>query len=158
VTPLALVVLGWMVQLQDPNALALRGIMTPKWAASYPQKAQEIADAAEKDPIGKSSRYTAALLTWTAYQESRFDDRPCERQKRYDCDGGASVGMFQTWKGWGLPTAETSLRLMHKSFEICEKRPFDERLAWYAAGGAGCDRRLELSRSRMHAAARLAKE
>ena len=39
---LARLVLVWMVHLQDPNGWGI----TPEWAASYPETAQEIADAA----------------------------------------------------------------------------------------------------------------
>lgn len=155
-TKLAMVVLAWMVHLQNPNDKALKDIMTPSWAASYVDTAQEIADAAERDPLDRDARATAALLTITAYQESRFDRDPCARQKRYDCDGGVSRGVFQLWRGWGEPTAENALRVMHKSFEICAKKQFDERLAWYAAGKLGCENRVELSRYRMHQAKRLA--
>jgi hypothetical protein len=150
-TKLAMTVLLWMVKLQDPNGWGV----TPEWAASYPATAQEIADAAEANPIGHDPRYTAALLTYTAHQESRFDPNPCARQKKYDCDHGASLGRFQTWRGWGEPTAETSLRVMHKSFEICEKSPFADRLAWYLAG-RDCEQRAEMSRHRMHQAKLLA--
>jgi hypothetical protein len=153
-TNLAMTVLVWMVRLQNPNDPALH--ITPEWAASYPATAQEIADAAEANPIAGSVRMTAAVLTVFAFQESRFELDPCERDPRYDCDGGASLGRWQTWRGWGDPTAETALRVMHKSFEVCAKHPFAERLAWYAAGGKDCERRLELSRSRMLAAKRLA--
>jgi hypothetical protein len=149
-SPLARIVLVWMVRLQNPNDPALAGVVTPEWAASYPETAEEIAEAAERDPIGGSARMTAALLTVTAFRESRFRDEPCTH--KYTCDQGASIGKFQTWKGWGPPTADTALSLMHKSFEVCRDRPFADRLGWYLQGGSGCDRRLEMSRSRIIAA------
>jgi hypothetical protein len=158
-THLAMTVLVWMVRLQDPNDPALAHIMTPEWAASYLTTAQEIADAAERDPIAKDARLTASTLTYFAYQESRFDPNPCERDVRYDCDGGASQGLWQTWRGWGDPVAQTALRVMHKSFEVCSKYPFADRLSWYAVGSkGGCDseRGRMISRSRMLAAKRLA--
>jgi hypothetical protein len=154
-TNLAMIVLVWMVRLQNPNDPNLH--ISPEWAASYPKTAQEIADAAEADPIKGDARMTAATLTVYAWHESRFDANPCDRDPRWDCDGGASLGKWQTWRGWGDPTAETALRVMHKSFEICAKYPFADRLSWYAAGSkGGCEARRELSRSRMLAAKALA--
>jgi hypothetical protein len=154
-TPLAMTVLAWMVYLQNPNDPNLH--ITPEWAASYPETAQEIADAAERDPIAKNVRLTASTLTYFAFKESNFLNNPCDRDPRWDCDGGASLGKWQTWRGWGDPTAETALRVMHKSFEICEKYPFAERLSWYAAGSkGGCEARRELSRVRLLAAKKLA--
>jgi hypothetical protein len=154
-TKLAMIVLVWMTRLQNPNDPNLH--ITPEWAASYPETAQRIADAAERDPIARSPRMTAAVLTVYGWHESRFDPNPCERDPRWDCDGGASLGVWQTWRGWGDPTAETALRVMHKSFEVCAAYPFDDRLSWYAAGSkGGCKARRELSRSRMLSAKRLA--
>jgi hypothetical protein len=156
-SPLAAQVLVWMTSIQDPSDPNLH--ISPAWAASYPETAQEIADAAEANPIAKNVRMTAATLTVFAYQESRFDAAPCTRDPRYDCDGGASLGKWQTWRGWGDPTAETALRVMHKSFEVCDKSPFAERLSWYAVGSkGGCDsqRGRELSRYRLHMAKALA--
>lgn len=154
-TNLAMTVLVWMVRLQNPNDPNLH--ITPEWAASYPETAQEIADAAEADPIAKDPRLTAATLTYFAFKESNFLADPCHRDARWNCDAGASLGKWQTWRGWGDPTAETALKVMHKSFEVCAKYPFAERLSWYAAGNkGGCESRRELSRSRLLAAKALA--
>lgn len=157
-TRLAYWVLLVMIHLQDPNSKALKGIMTPEWAASYPVTAQEIADEAERDPLLKAPQHTAAIMVVTAYQESRFDEHPCSRLKEYDCDGGAVWGKWQTWKHWGPPTAETAAKLLHDSFRICAKHPLEERLGWYAAGGAGCEKRLDLSRYRMGLVAKVMRE
>jgi hypothetical protein len=156
-TTLAMTVLVWMVRLQNPSDPSLH--ISPAWAASYPETAQQIADAAERDPLFGDPRMTASVLTVFAFRESRFDASPCARDPRWDCDGGASLGIWQTWRGWGEPVAETALRVMHKSFEVCARYPFAERLSWYAAGSkGGCEARRELSRSRMLAAKRLAAE
>ena len=155
-TNLAAIVLVWMVRLQNPNDPALH--ITPEWAASYPETAQEIADAAEKDPLFRDPKMTAALSTIYALQESHFNPDPCSVDPRWDCDGGASLGKWQTWRGWGDPTAETSLRVMHKSFEVCAKFPFAERLSWYAVGskgGCASEHGRELSSYRMRLAKRL---
>lgn len=142
-TQLARLVLVWMVALQDPNSWGV----TPDWAASYPATAQEIADTAEARPLDGSADLMARVLTVQAFRESRFHGIPCTA--RWDCDHGASVGKWQTWRGWGPPTAETAAKLVQRSWSVCRHRPKEERLGWYARGGTGCDERLELSRSRM---------
>jgi len=146
-THLAALVLVWMVHLQNPN------LLTPEWAASYIETAQEIANASEVRPLSVGPTMTAAILTITAFRESHFNPNPCT--EKWDCDHGASLGRWQTWHKWGPPTAETALWVMEKSFEICRHHPLDERLSWYAAGNSGCERRNELSRARMRAAKEL---
>ena len=142
---LACLVLVWMVHLQDPNGWGI----TPEWAASYPETAQEIADAAEAAPLLGDVDRTASLMTVWAFRESRFNRRALG-------DGGGSVGLFQVGRFWGDTSTAGALRLMHESFRVCAKRPLAERMSWYAAGGSGCERRNELSRSRMLAAKALA--
>jgi len=144
VTSLGMAVLVLMVGLQDPNGWGI----SPEWAASYPQTAQEIADAAEESPLLRDVEATAALLVIMGYRESRFD-------RWAEGDAGAAVGLFQVHRAWGDETARGALRLLHESFRVCRERPLTERLGWYAAGGKGCDRRLELSRSRMAEVAKI---
>ena len=139
-TNLAALCLGWMVQLQNPNDPALR--VRPEVAQSYPATAEEIAEAAEAWPLpGLGVTYTAALLVVTAQEESRFDRGAVG-------DSGASVGLFQLWRGWHDSSASEALWLMGQSFGVCRKRKSSERLGWYHHGGAGCDHKLALSRHR----------
>jgi hypothetical protein len=151
---LASLVLVWLVTLQNPNDPALAGIMTPEWAASYVDTAQEIAAAAERAPFRRGDveypEFTAAILVVNAYRESHFNPHPCT--KTWNCDGGASLGKFQLWRGWKDESADMALWLMHKSLVVCSKRPVSERLGWYLRGGSGCENRLEMSDSRMRAA------
>lgn len=159
-TPLAMQVLRWMVALQNPSDPNLQ--ITPEVAAEYPAIAQEIADAAEANPLLGAPRETAALITEWAQHESRFKRVPCG--PKWDCDAGSSLGLLQVSQFWirrgYVPDASvaSALRLMHESFRVCKSRPLAERMAWYAAGGATCDRRLELSRTRMRAAKALAND
>lgn len=140
-------VLVAMVRLQDPNSYGI----SPAWAASYIETAEEIAEAATEAPLSNDRRRTAALLVVMAYRESRFNRLALG-------DGGASVGLFQINRGWGVASARGALSLIHASFDMCRERPFAERLGWYMWGRSGCDHRLEKSAARMHEAARLAKE
>jgi len=142
---LARLVLVWMVHLQSPNGWGI----SPEWAASYPETAEEIAAAAEADPLLGDAKYTASLLTYWSLQESHF-------KRDAVGDHGGSFGLMQVGKFWGDTSIAGALKLMHDSFRICAKRPLAERAAWYAAGGTGCERRLGLSRSRMLAAKALA--
>jgi hypothetical protein len=142
---LAKLVLVWMVHLQDPNGWGI----TPEWAASYPETAQEIADEAEANPLLHDAKQTASLLTEWSFHESHFNRDAVG-------DGGGSLGLMQVGRFWGDSSMRKALALMHESFRVCAKRPLAERAAWYAAGGSGCDRRLGLSRSRMLAAKALA--
>jgi hypothetical protein len=146
-TQLAATVLTWMVQLQPPN----HEWIGPELAASYPDTAEEIATAAEESPLpGDNGRYTAAVLTVMAFRESSF-------RRDVVGDDGASRGLFQISTIWGEPSARLALKLLHKSFNVCREKPLEDRLGWYMWGASGCEHRLELSRSRMHTAARLAK-
>lgn len=145
---LAALVLVWMVRLQDPNGLGV----DPGLAASYPETAEEIADASARDPLLGDARHTAALLAVWAYHESRF-------RREALGDSGASRGLLQVSRVWGEPSVAKALEIMHLSFKICREHLLKERAAWYASGGsATCDRRLELSRSRMSAAAKLLRD
>jgi hypothetical protein len=153
-THLAMIVLTWMVSLQDPSNPGF--VMTPAWAASYPETAQEFADAATKNPIAELGvEGTAALLTIWSQHESRF-------KRDAKGDNGSSLGLLQVsrfWeKGYGLDVAG-ALKLMHKSFEICKGagKPVLERMGWYAQGSSGCEKRLLMSRWRMTEAERFAK-
>jgi hypothetical protein len=141
---LAALVLTWMVTLEPPSTPG----HTPEQIAAWPDIAAEIADSAELAPLGHSPRWTAAVLTVWAWHESRF-------RRSVTGDKGKSLGLLQTWRGWGEPSVALSLGLMHESFRVCADRPMEERFAWYAAGRDGCSRRRGLSRSRVGEAERL---
>lgn len=142
---------------------------TLPWEDTLPQTAEAIANAADTDPLGAISGHpnvplTSAILTVMAWHESRF--KPDEVG-----DSGSSWGMFQVspptagldWNTAGdllLPdrAASLALEVIHTSFSVCRNQPFEFRLGWYAAGGSGCERRLELSESRMRMAEKLVRE
>jgi hypothetical protein len=141
---LAILVLSWMVALQNPNDPTLR--VRPEVAQSYPSTAQEIAAAAAANPLpGATPAQTARLLVVMAQGEGRFDPAAIG-------DSGASLGMFQVSRHWGDSSAANALRLMRISFQVCKKRSISDRLGWYMFGGVGCDHRLGLSRYRFELA------
>jgi hypothetical protein len=154
---LAVQVLRWMVQLQSPNGPGI----TPEWAASYVETAQEIADAAEDNPLVSRTHdsilNTASLITYWTFKESHFHRNPCG--PKWDCDHGTSVGLMQVSRVWlsrGYDDSIASaLRLMHVSFEVCSKQPLEFRASWYARGKTGCEEGHGLSQSRMRAAKEL---
>lgn len=140
---LASVVLGFLFILRPVEP----------WDGLYVNEARAIAHAAEMNPLpGEGKLATAAILTVMAYQESRLDPTAMH-------DNGAGYGLFGTHMATSGATKEElqdldrsasiALRLIHTSFHICRRHPVKERLGWYAAGGIGCDRRLDLSRYRM---------
>lgn len=118
---------------------------SPSWADTYANTAIEIADAALDDE-------TAFLLVAIGWHESRFNPDALTR-----ADGAR--GVWQIVPHWGEPTAETAVRLIVESRRVCRKARPEERLAWYAKGGASCDPRgFAISRHRMALARQLAKE
>lgn len=144
--------------------LSILMILTPQaaWSESYPELASAIVEAAEEHPLFQGEdgvEETALLLVAVAKYESEFnaDARG---------DGGASLGAWQIGRSHA-PAAELldprtgakhALRLFEASFRICRKRPFEERLGWYAWGRDGCDHALDKSRHRMMLAQRLKRE
>ena len=127
------------------------------WSDTYGETAVAVAKGCESAPLsGGGSDWCAVLLVEQAWHESRFNARASH-------DHGAGFGLFGMQAGTlgrrvpedvaGQVMAE--IGLLQTSFRICARHPLDERLGWYAAGGNGCERRLELSKYRMHEAARL---
>jgi hypothetical protein len=149
---LAAVVFAWLVRLSATEPLP--------WEDQIGEVAAGIAEAAEERPLpGSTTRQTAAVLAVMAWRESRLNPEAVG-------DHGHSNGLFQIQKGtlgravpsYPLGQAEAALELLETSWRICDRHPIAERLGWYAAGGTGCSRRLDLSRSRMHEVARLLQE
>ncbi len=134
----ALVVLHAMLRLA-----ATEPINVP-WVATYGETAIEIAEAAPDDE-------TAFLLVAIGWHESRFNPDALTR-----ADGAR--GVWQIVPHWGEPSAETAVRLIVESRRVCRKARPDERLAWYAKGGASCNPKgYAVSRHRMALAHRLAR-
>ena len=130
------------------------------WAESYMDTAVAIADrCADNFVPGGKWKWCVAIAVEMSWQESRFNPQA-------EHDSGAGLGLFGTHASTlGRPVpkdqagqVDAFLSLLETSFRICRKHPIEERLGWYAAGGEGCERRLELSRSRMHEASRLLRE
>ncbi len=129
------------------------------WSATYETTADAIATRCQDARVdGGGADWCAALAVTMAFHESRFNPDASH-------DSGAGAGLFGTHAATlGRPVPQEQegqvdafLQLFHTSAKICAARPLGDRLGWYAAGGSGCERRLELSRFRMHQAARLLK-
>ncbi len=149
VTTLAAWVLSLMVSLQ-PRA---------PWSDSYLETAIAIADVVEASPPlfdGADGRIkTAALLVSVAWFESRF---------RVDAvgDHGSAHGLYQQHDRGDLTDPHNATRVaieqLRISLRACRSHPLDDRLAFYASGGAdGCEREAgqRASRHRMSLARRL---
>jgi hypothetical protein len=78
-------------------------------------------------------------------------------------DNGAGFGLFGMHAATlgrkvpedALGQVQAEIELLQTSFRICAKHPLEERLGWYMFGSNGCEHRLELSKYRMHQAARI---
>ncbi len=115
------------------------------WASTYETTANEIALAAP-------DHETAFLLVAIGWYESRFN--PAALDPR---DGDS--GVWQIVPHWGTPNAATAVVLIVESRRVCRAAKPDERLAWYAKGGATCDPKgYAISRHRMALARRLARQ
>lgn len=103
-----------------------------------------VTEASNEDPIfvgEDGAERTASVLLALANYESRFHASVIG-------DQGRSFGLYQIqpniWKvDTGtllLPRTASSfaIKLIRRSFKECERRPWAERLSWYAASG-GCD-------------------
>jgi hypothetical protein len=130
------------------------------WTDTYFETAQAIVDASEESPLFKGEdgpQRTAAVLVSLAWFESRFDQEALG-------DHGRSCGLFQIQPRTSGKTCEElqdadtaareAIRLIRESFRVCARRPFSERLAWYAGGGS-CSRGLRASRHRLGLARRI---
>src|SRR5271156_5383308 len=130
-------ILSLMSLLQSPTAPGVTWDYTPVAVA--------IARAAQKDPLwprdAGGAEKTIDTLVSFAFFESTF-------QADAVGDHGGSVGLFQinpeTARASAdaltdpLFAAETAIRLLRVSMEVCKDRPESERYAWYAHGGKGC--------------------
>ena len=114
------------------------------WAYSYGETSTAIAEAANADPLShdpEGAIRTASILIAMAEHESAFHPNAIG-------DHGASLGLFQiqppTARVDGTlllvprTAAPVAIDLIRTSFRVCGKRPWEERLAWYAAGGDHC--------------------
>jgi hypothetical protein len=135
--------------------LGLMTLLQPQapWSDTYPATAAAIERVVvDKAPIfdGADGRAkTAALLVALAWAESSF--------KPNAVGHGGVRGLYQIG-GHGdlsdpLKASLVAIELMRESFRLCEKRPTNERLAVYAAGGTSCkdpgDDALKKSRFRV---------
>lgn len=115
--PLKACVLSWML------ADAATEPPTP-WRHTYPDLAEQIADAAEANPLKQGPIYTAALLETIAFQEAHLHPSPpCTPQ----------CGPFQSDPPY---TAKHALELVHESLKRCGD------LTRYASGKCGHGRAI----------------
>lgn len=123
-------VLAAMMQLASTEPV------TAPWASTYATTAAQISEAAPDDEI-------ARILVAIGWCESRFNP-----DALHPVDHAA--GVWQIVPHWGAPSAATAVRLVVESQRVCRNARPNERLAWYAKGGAGCDPRgYVISRHRM---------
>jgi len=122
--------------------LSLMVLLQPRapWLATFHDTAAAVADVVlVEQPLFEGAHgreRTAALLVSVAWFESTF--RPDALG-----DHGQAHGLYQVHDHGELADAReatrTALALMRQSFRACRALPMEERLAWYAAGGAdGC--------------------
>lgn len=157
--------------------LALLNMLVPvaSWTDEYPREAESFVTSAERDPLFKGKRgveETVDYLVSVAWFESHFKPsakgdagaslgllqiapgtaQPYLGQVR--AKRAAFGDIFDPWNTVrdDLFDVEASpsiaIKLMRVSFGICRDRPREDRLGWYAAGGAGC-RGLVESRHRV---------
>jgi hypothetical protein len=120
-----------------------------------PELASAITAAAEERPLAGEPARMAAVLVAIAWRESRFKADAVG-------DKGQSVGVWQISRYWKPPAdvagqARKAAELVVESFRVCARHPLEERLGWYASGGATCGA-LAASRGRMHLAGRLLRD
>jgi hypothetical protein len=121
--------------------LGLMLLMQPRapWLATYAITSASIAEVVEAErPLfdGAHGRErTAALLVSLAWFESTFQPDALG-------DKGKAHGLYQVHGhgelGEPLEATRVALAMIRQSFAICRARPLEERLAWYAQGGADC--------------------
>jgi hypothetical protein len=146
----------WVASIMDAER-ATYAEAPAGWAESYDVTAAAIAQACKGGPLaGGGADWCASVLVVMGWHESRYNPDA-------EGDSKSAAGVWQSHAltlGRPIPKdvpgqAEAALELLSTSFRICGAQPLDERLGWYARGGLGCSRRLDLSRFRMHEAARL---
>jgi len=125
--------------------LAMLNFLGSEHSDRHGEISHAIAEASSVDPLfpqrEDGAERTASILVSIAFHESRFHPNVIG-------DQGKSFGLFQiqpgTWKIDAktllLPrtAASVAIDLVRKSFAQCRKRPWQERLSWYAAS-ATCE-------------------
>ncbi len=113
---------------------------TAPWSGTYAATATAIDQVVHEQPSLftddlEGLQKTAAVLVSLAWFESTFKPNAVG-------GGGRFRGLYQTGGHGDLadPVVATrvALALVRESFELCRARPLEERLAYYAAGGASC--------------------
>jgi hypothetical protein len=121
--------------------LSLMMLLQPRapWIGTYEATASAIDQAVQEEeslfpdePDGRAK--TAAILVALAWAESTF--------KPNAVGYGGVRGLYQIG-GHGnlsdpLKASRVALELLRESFRLCAKRPVNERLAQFAAGGSSC--------------------
>jgi hypothetical protein len=121
--------------------LSLMTLLQPEapWVATYPATASAIEQAVREqpslfpdDPEGPAK--TAAILVALAWSESTFKPNAVGRR--------GVRGLYQIGAKGDLAdplvSSRLALEMVRESFRLCAKRPTNERLAIYAAGGTSC--------------------
>jgi hypothetical protein len=119
------------------------------WKDTYAETAKAIAEVSHTNPLfegEKGEQKTAALFVSLAWYESRFNPKAIG-------DHGKSFGLYQQ-QGHGeisdsRVATEVAYNQIKTSFRVCNGKPIEDRLGWYAAGGPTCDYGLRESRHRM---------
>lgn len=152
--------IAWILTLMAALPARYREKQAVPWASTEPDTAAAIADGCLTPDAGPwEPAKCAAQLVVVAFHESRF--RP---NAVGDVDASVhSFGLFQIQAptlGREVPRdapgqVHAALELLHHSFDVCRDRPENERLAWYMAGGKGCDVAHGMSRFRTSEADRL---
>lgn len=138
--------------------LALPGVTLPQ----AEPLAEPISIAANANPVEEGAEIlSASMLVAIAWHESRLNAKAIG-------DHGRSFGLFQVqaavWKVEKeilfIPSkaAPVAMGLLKRSYQICIRRPWDERIAWYAASGNGCPTHpkiVEQSKERMRTASKV---
>ena len=109
------------------------------WRETYEATAQGVVDGAHDEPVFDGAygvEKTIALDVSVAMFESTFNPNAVG-------DHGAAKGLYQVHGAMPENARQATVeanRMMRQSFKACRSRPLEERLAWYASGGAtGCE-------------------
>ncbi len=144
------------------------------WSDSFFDTSEAIAQVATEEPVFAGEHgpeKTAALLVSLASFESAFDpdalgDCHGKEPSRENCD---SWGLYQINKYNfkmvpGVPVDDAvfatreAVRMIRVSQRVCARRPVQDMLGWYAAGGNGCEQALNKSHYRVWRAQKLQRE
>jgi hypothetical protein len=158
--------------------MSLAQPVRPSWSDTYERQAEADVTAAERAPLYKGDLAvpkTVALMVSLAWFESSFKPdakgdhgaswglfqvAPSTGQvfvARAHERAAAWGDVLNPWSGAKDELLDVdraaflALEVMRESFIACRRRPADEVLGWYAAGGEGC-RGIKESRARVHKA------